>query len=172
MNHTKFIYILLAATALFGFSDTHAGPMEDKFGVKECPYTRTDPSKSVSNEEAAHNRACPFNEGMKVLQSYKTGPQCDPYAKYMLSNYTIGLAENAHSFRLTKMDNLYNESKQFYEELAFAAAETALERGCYDDAQSFYNDISEMSSAIGAPDLTGRANVGLARTTLARKNLR
>lgn len=123
-------------------------------------------------EEAARNRARPYQEGLAALDRYRETGECEA-AGPVLAKITE-LEEDARDWTSLSSVGLRRyaaEARERHAALAFAFAEEALNRGCLDDADRVYRRLIEFYVGAGYSGIRDRARVGVEDVRSARQGL-
>ncbi len=120
-------------------------------------------STGPSPEEAAANRARPYNEGMQALAQYQTEPGCDGPANAAVS---ANLADvEIMTVRFNRVGGTLapyaREAKVRHQNLAFGYADAALGKNCLNTADRVYRSLITLYIGTAYAGIRDRARIGI-----------
>lgn len=126
------------------------------------------PARGVTEEEAAANRARPFVEGEAALARYNADPGCQNADSAQVETNIAELQDLVGSFNLTGIRDLENTARQRHTALAFGYADSALGKGCLDEAEATYRELVTFYVGSAYDGIRDRATIGIDDVRTAR----
>ena len=112
-------------------------------------------------QEAAANRAQPYEDGLKALQTYQTSGECATTAASKVEAMMDELKTMTSNFHSIKMTSLEREARDRHTDLSFRYADAALHKNCLDQADQVYRDLIHFYVGGAYSGIRDRARVGI-----------
>ena len=119
------------------------------------------PVEGVTEQQAAANRAQPYTDGLKALQTYQASGVCVTAAATEIEAMIDELKTMTSQFHTVGMTSLARQARDRHTDLSFRYADAALHKGCLDQADRVYRDLIHFYVGGAYSGIRDRARVGI-----------
>ena len=112
-------------------------------------------------QEAAANRAQPYGDGLKALQTYQASGECATAAAAKIEAMIDELKTMTSQFHTVGMASLERKARDRHTDLSFRYADAALHKNCLDRSDRVYRDLIHFYVGGTYSGIRDRARVGI-----------